>query len=154
MRDRDQDNKHTLLNPDPILETTPLLRTSAMATFFTIATVYGASAVTLGAFGAHGLKRRIADPARLTNWSIASQYQLVHSVALLAASAALPYRAHRIPCMLWSAGILMFSGSIYLLVLDPQRFKALGPVTPVGGLFLIGGWVAAGVLGRRALVVR
>ena len=36
----------------------------------------------------------------------------------------------------------MFSGSIYLLVLDPQRFKALGPVTPLGGLCLIGGWVA------------
>jgi len=44
----------------------------------------------------------------------------------------------------------MFSGSIYLLVLDPQRFKALGPVTPLGGLCLIGGWVAlaAGSRGR------
>ena len=44
----------------------------------------------------------------------------------------------------------MFSGSIYLLVLDPQRFKALGPVTPIGGLALIAGWVAlaAGSRGR------
>ena len=42
----------------------------------------------------------------------------------------------------------MFSGSIYLLVLDPQRFKALGPVTPLGGLCLIGGWVAL-AFGKR-----
>ena len=42
----------------------------------------------------------------------------------------------------------MFSGSIYLLVLDPQRFKVLGPVTPLGGLCLIGGWVALAVAKR------
>lgn len=44
---------------------------------------------------------------------------------------------------LLTAGMTMFSGSLYLLVLDPQRFgKFLGPVTPLGGLCLIGGWVA------------
>jgi uncharacterized membrane protein YgdD (TMEM256/DUF423 family) len=42
----------------------------------------------------------------------------------------------------------MFSGSIYMLVLDPQRFKFLGPVTPLGGLCLIGGWVALAARGR------
>ena len=42
----------------------------------------------------------------------------------------------------------MFSGSIYLLVLDPQRFKFLGPVTPLGGACLIGGWVALAVGSR------
>lgn len=46
------------------------------------------------------------------------------------------------------AGMTMFSGSIYLLVLDPQRFKGLGPVTPLGGLCLIGGWVAL-AFGKR-----
>ena len=45
---------------------------------------------------------------------------------------------------LFTAGMTMFSGSIYLLVLDPARFKFLGPVTPLGGLALIGGWLALG----------
>jgi uncharacterized membrane protein YgdD (TMEM256/DUF423 family) len=49
---------------------------------------------------------------------------------------------------LLTAGMTMFSGSIYLLVLDPQRFKFLGPVTPIGGLCLIGGWVAL-AFGKR-----
>jgi uncharacterized membrane protein YgdD (TMEM256/DUF423 family) len=49
---------------------------------------------------------------------------------------------------LFTAGMTMFSGSLYLLTLDPQRFKAMGPVTPLGGLCLIGGWVAL-AFGRR-----
>lgn len=137
-------------------ETTPLLRPSTMPSsiFFTLSTIYGASSVMLGAFGAHGLKSRISDPARIANWSTAAQYQLVHSVALLATSAAFPYKIQRVPAVLFLAGMTMFSGSIYLLVLDPQRFKALGPVTPLGGLCLIGGWVALGVMGRRFVPLR
>jgi uncharacterized membrane protein YgdD (TMEM256/DUF423 family) len=49
---------------------------------------------------------------------------------------------------LFAAGMLGFSGSIYLLTLDPARFKALGPITPLGGLCLIGGWVAL-LFGKR-----
>lgn len=120
-----------------------------MPLFFTLSTIFGASSVALGAFGAHGLKRRITDPARLANWSTAANYQLVHSVALLAASLALPRRAQRVPGSLLVAGMTMFSGSIYLLVLDPQRFKFAGPITPLGGLCLIGGWISLGVVGRR-----
>jgi len=52
---------------------------------------------------------------------------------------------------LFTAGMTMFSGSIYLLVLDPQRFKALGPVTPLGGVALIAGWVALAVGSRGRL---
>ena len=143
-------------DPEQISEATPLLQTSTMPSsiFFTLSTIYGASSVMIGAFGAHGLKSRISDPARLTNWSTAAQYQLVHSVALLATSVALPYKVQRVPAVLFLAGMTMFSGSIYLLVLDPQRFKALGPVTPLGGLCLIGGWVALGVMGRRFVPLR
>jgi uncharacterized membrane protein YgdD (TMEM256/DUF423 family) len=47
-----------------------------MPPFWTIGTLMGASSVMLGAFGAHGLKKRIADPARITNWSTAAQYQV------------------------------------------------------------------------------
>lgn len=68
--------------------------------------------------------------------------QLIHSVALLVASRAAP--DNKLAGGLFTAGMTMFSGSIYALVLDPARFRFLGPVTPLGGLCLIGGWVALG----------
>ena len=132
--------------------------------FWTIGCIYGATSVTLGAFGAHGLKKRIADPGRIANWNTAAQYQvilsspiphyhanssslqLIHSGVLLLTSAVAP--KNTLAAGLLVAGMTMFSGSIYLLVLDPQRFKALGPVTPLGGLCLIGGWVAL-AFGKR-----
>ncbi|KAJ5041688.1 uncharacterized protein L3040_005259 [Drepanopeziza brunnea f. sp. 'multigermtubi'] len=117
-----------------------------MPGFWTIGCLYGASAVTLGAFGAHGLKKRIADPQRIANWSTAAQYQLVHSGILLVGTVAAPQ--NKLAASLLVAGMTMFSGSIYLLTLDPQRFKFLGPVTPLGGLCLIGGWAAL-AFGRR-----
>ena len=135
--------------PQPSGETASNSSSFMAPVLFTLSAVYGATAVGLGAFGAHGLKRRISDPSRIANWSTAAQYQLIHSVALLATTIALPARVQRIPGGLFVAGMTMFSGSIYLLVLDPQRFKALGPVTPIGGLCLIGGWIALGVVGRR-----
>ncbi|KAF4555802.1 Hypothetical protein D9617_2g057660 [Elsinoe fawcettii] len=126
-------------------EETPLIpkqETSITAemVFWTIGCIYGASAVTLGAFGAHGLKKKIADPSKLANWNTAAQYQLIHSGVLLLSTAVAP--RNKVAAGLFTAGITMFSGSLYLLVLDPQRFKALGPVTPLGGLCLIGGWAA------------
>ena len=146
--------------------------------FWTLGCIYGASSVTLGAFGAHGLKKKIADPARIANWNTAAHYQvlspisppplhhtcdspslffrchnmlitalqLVHSGVLLLSSAVAP--KNTLAASLFVAGMTMFSGSIYLLVLDPQRFKVLGPVTPLGGLCLIGGWVAL-AFGKR-----
>lgn len=50
--------------------------------FFTLSTIYGASSVALGAFGAHGLKKRISDPARVANWSTAAQYQVCSHLSL------------------------------------------------------------------------
>ncbi|KAL1893292.1 hypothetical protein Sste5346_006468 [Sporothrix stenoceras] len=100
-----------------------------------VGALYGATAVAFGAFGAHGLKNRISDPAKLASWSTAAHYQLAHSVAMLAA------RGNPVASTFFAAGMTMFSGSIYALVLDPERFKALGPVTPIGGLCLILGWL-------------
>ncbi|KAF2279806.1 DUF423-domain-containing protein [Westerdykella ornata] len=100
--------------------------------FWAIGCLYGASGVLLGAFGAHGLKRRIADPQKLANWNTAAQYQLLHSVALTFASAVAPHNT--LAMGLFTAGMTLFSGSLYLLVLDPQRWRFLGPVTPLGGL--------------------
>ena len=68
----------------------------------------------------------------------------MHSAVLTFVSVVQP---HNTVAMGWfTAGMTMFSGSIYLLVLDPQRFKFFGPVTPLGGLCLIGGWVALAVV--------
>lgn len=72
----------------------------------------------------------------------------MHSAVLLIASTVVP--KNKVAAGLLTAGMTMFSGSIYLLVLDAQRFKFLGPVTPLGGLCMIGGWVAL-ALGRRDL---
>ncbi|KAJ4342375.1 hypothetical protein N0V87_000993 [Didymella glomerata] len=121
-----------------------------MPPFWTIGCLYGASSVMLGAFGAHGLKKRIADPARIANWGTAAQYQLIHSAVLTFASVAAPQNT--LAMGLLTAGMTMFSGSLYLLVLDPQRFgKVMGPITPVGGLCLIGGWVALAVTKRPVM---
>jgi uncharacterized membrane protein YgdD (TMEM256/DUF423 family) len=105
------------------------------------AAVSGALAVVAGAFGAHGLKGRV-NPDQLAAWSTASQYHLIHSAVLLALAlfALQSGRAIQIPATLLLLGIILFSGSIYLLVLSEIRW--LGPVTPLGGLCLIAGWLA------------
>ncbi|KAI0149929.1 DUF423-domain-containing protein [Hypoxylon sp. NC0597] len=129
-------------------ESTPLVpSTSSTAAppqrnplFWKLACLYGASAVGLGAFGAHGLKSIIDNPARLANWGTAAHYQLVHSVALLVASQA--PTPNPVAGWLFTSGMTLFSGSLYLLVLDPKNFRFLGPATPLGGACLIGGWVA------------
>lgn len=91
--------------------------------------------IVLGAFGAHGLEDRLAETGRADNWHTATFYHLIHGVALLAI--ALP--ASR-PLGYWwfVAGILLFSGSLYLLALTD--IAKLGAITPLGGLAFLVGW--------------
>lgn len=106
-----------------------------------VASVSGGLAVVLGAFGAHALRARL--PAeRLGSWQTGVEYHLLHSVALLALAlyAAQSGRAVTLPAGLFTAGIVLFSGSIYGLVLTPWRW--LGPLTPLGGLCFIAGWLS------------
>jgi uncharacterized membrane protein YgdD (TMEM256/DUF423 family) len=107
----------------------------------------GAAGVALGAFGAHALRGRL-PPELLATWQIAVQYHLFHSVALLALGlfASATGRPVRLPALLFCAGVLLFSGSLYLLAGAGQRWA--GPVTPVGGLLLIAGWLALLTLTR------
>ncbi|KAI0443225.1 hypothetical protein F4803DRAFT_516150 [Xylaria telfairii] len=127
-------------------ESAPLIPTSnstsrrAKNMYWTLGCIYGATAVAFGAFGAHGLKKIVTDPAKLTSFATGAHYQLIHSVALLVAARAAP--ENKLAAGLFTAGMTMFSGSIYALVLDPARFRFLGPITPLGGLCLIGGWAA------------
>jgi uncharacterized membrane protein YgdD (TMEM256/DUF423 family) len=112
-----------------------------------VASICGASGVILGALGAHALETRVA-PDQLASWQTAVQYHLVHS-AVLAALAILAGHAGRrirLPAWLFSLGIALFSGSIYLLVLTGHPW--LGPLTPLGGLCLIAGWISLATLGR------
>ena len=111
--------------------------------------LFGAGGVALGAFGAHALKARlVAD--QLALWSTATQYLFWHALGVLAvglAAVSLPESTWlRAAGALLTGGILLFSGSLYLLAFGAP--KALGAVTPFGGLAFIAGWAAllAGVL--------
>jgi uncharacterized membrane protein YgdD (TMEM256/DUF423 family) len=109
------------------------------ALYLKIAGISGALAVGLGAFGAHGLQKRINDPKMLKNWETAAHYHLMHSLALLGV-ASIAKRNHHLIGGLFVGGIVLFSGSLYAMVLTNQR--KLGAVTPIGGLAFIGGWLA------------
>lgn len=105
------------------------------------AAIFGSLAVMAGAFGAHGLRSRLT-PEQLSAWATASQYHLLHSVVLLALAlfALQTGKSVRVPASLFALGTTLFSGSIYLLLLSGQKW--LGPVTPIGGLLLIAGWLS------------
>ncbi len=117
-----------------------------------IAALLGASAVLAGAFGAHGLKA-ILTPAQLVTWKMASFYQLVHAVLLmaLAASALIELKSFRWTSKVLLLGIVLFSGSLYLLLLTGIKFLAI--LTPVGGLLLVAGWLllAFAALGNKCV---
>jgi uncharacterized membrane protein YgdD (TMEM256/DUF423 family) len=104
--------------------------------------VNGFVAVAAGAFGAHSLETRL-DAHSLSIFQTAAHYHLVHAVAIVAAGLAAEMsgrRAASIAALLFTAGVVLFSGSLYFLVL--ARSNALVLLTPVGGLFFLAGWVA------------
>ncbi len=93
-------------------------------------------AVALGAFGAHGLKSRLELHGMLDVWNKAVLYHFVHAIALLVF--ALYGTLNRSAWWLLFAGIVLFSGSLYLMSLTNLRW--LGAVTPLGGLCFLAGW--------------
>ena len=114
------------------------------ATAFRISAAFGFLAVALGAFGAHGLKNVLAQNDTLAVWQTAALYHLVHSVVMLALASreTLSVRAWR----LFAAGVVIFSGSLYALALS--NVKVLGAITPIGGVCLLGGWLALVLKGK------
>ena len=104
-------------------------------------------AVILGAFGAHGLKSRV-DPALLVVFETGVRYQMYHALALLAVGLARVHWPSALVSMagwFFLVGILIFSGSLYLMTATGARW--LGAITPIGGVAFIIGWIvlAAGV---------
>lgn len=120
-----------------------------MARFFlSIGALLAGLAVAAGAFGAHGLEGRVS-PDRLDTFHTAVTYHMYHALALLVVGWAATQGWS--PLIHWAGycfigGILVFSGSLYVLVLSDTAW--LGAVTPIGGAAFIGGWLlfAAGVL--------
>lgn len=109
------------------------------------AALFGLTAVIFGAFGAHALKASLSV-TELDGWKTAVSYQFYHTLALLFLSNFSKYRSRAIIAAYWAFtfGIFIFCGSIYLLSLDSligQDFSFLGPVTPIGGLSMILGWI-------------
>lgn len=105
------------------------------------AAISGFIGVAAGAFGAHGLKNHV-DPALLPIWHTAVLYQLIHTLAILmlvGLAAHINESALRWTGRLFAAGIVIFSGSLYVLVLT--NVKWLGAVTPIGGLCFLAGWL-------------
>lgn len=101
----------------------------------------GALAVMAGAFGAHGLKARLT-PELLATWSTGAEYHMYHALALLLVgtiAAAQPQLALNGPGAAFMVGIVLFSGSLYVLALS--GVKILGAVTPFGGVAFIVGWL-------------
>lgn len=113
------------------------------------AALLGAFGVALGAFGAHALKAVLLERGSTAAWQTAVQYNLLHAVALLALASWRSQDNRHLPlapaiASCWVAGVVLFSGSIYLLA--PGWAPGwVGPVTPIGGLLLISGWVLTGV---------
>jgi len=110
--------------------------------FLIIGGVYGCLGVVIGAFGAHALKPRL-DTKLLEAYETGVRYQFYHALALLAVGLLLERWTASAPLAaagwLFGAGVLLFSGSLYLLAV--AGWKWLGPVTPLGGVLLIAGWI-------------
>jgi uncharacterized membrane protein YgdD (TMEM256/DUF423 family) len=121
--------------------------------FVTLASLSGMLAVVLGAFGAHALKARL-DAHALGIFQTAVQYHFYHSFALLAVG--IIALSHPQTALLKSSGflflvgIVVFSGSLYLLSITGVRW--LGAITPLGGLAFIGGWACLAATGWKLLV--
>ena len=110
--------------------------------FKNVGALSSALAIGLGALGAHKLEAQLVANGTLEAWKTAALYHLVHSVALyfLATLESQDLdRLARVAMWLWFGGILLFSGSLYGLALT--RWPVLGPITPLGGLSLIAGWI-------------
>ncbi|WFF41004.1 DUF423 domain-containing protein [Salinicola endophyticus] len=111
--------------------------------------ISGLLVVVAGAFGAHALADRLS-PRYLEVFHTAVRYQAWHTLAimaLLAWRAQRPLRGQLAAVVLWFAGMVLFSGSLYLLTLS--GITALGVVTPFGGLLLMAGWVMLAIAAWR-----
>lgn len=110
------------------------------------AALLGALAIILGAFGAHAFKK-ILSAEKLDSFEVGVRYQMYAAITLLVLGLNLSfdYQSERVAYYLITLGTLLFSGSIYFLSFAEywkKNLKLLGPITPLGGLLMIMGWIA------------
>lgn len=122
--------------------------------------ISGAKAVALGALGAHYLKSKLPTglitPDQLNGFDTAVKYQMYHTLAMLALIILAKHVNHKlINWAYWCffTGIVLFSGSLYFLctrhLLGAEGLSALGPITPLGGLFFVAGWILLALVGFK-----
>ncbi len=119
-------------------------------TFALIISIYGVLAVVLGAFGAHSLKSQLSAESLMT-YNTGITYHFYHLFAMIAAYFSLDN--HKVwaqrAFVCFAIGVIFFSGSIYLLatrdLIGLVNYKWLGPITPIGGLLFILGWIFLGL---------
>lgn len=120
-----------------------------LRSFLLLAAFFGFTGVALGAFAAHGLKGRLTSEY-LAIFHTGVLYQLVHALALLGVAVLATQLTGRLVGWaggLFALGIVLFSGSLYLLTLT--GISKLGMITPIGGLALLGGWLCLGLAAWR-----
>jgi uncharacterized membrane protein YgdD (TMEM256/DUF423 family) len=120
-----------------------------MKSWLVIAALNGAVALLCGAFAAHGLQGRVAAHAQ-DIFQTGARYHMYHALAMGLAAFAIKDRAARparLACALFLGGLVLFCGSLYALALGANA--VMGFVTPIGGLTLLGGWIALAVAGSR-----
>ena len=119
------------------------------SSYVTVACVLGSAGVALGAFGAHALAS-ITTPNRMETWATAVDYHLFHTLAMLALSAMFRGQSSvwlQRALLAFTAGIIVFSGSLYALVISGVGI--LGAITPIGGVLLLMGWMCAFAASRE-----
>ena len=124
----------------------PILKTNR---YLQIATISMVIAIALGAMGAHYLKETLELPKdKLDSWKTGVFYQITHSLGIfIVILLATTFKIDKVGAIIniFILGMLLFSGSIYLLTLNYvwqiDALKLLGPITPIGGLLFIAGWV-------------
>ncbi len=117
--------------------------------FIIIGALSGAIGVAAGAFGAHALRARL-DPRMLEVFETGARYQMYHAVAMLASAwivTRFPGSLSNASGWLFLAGTVLFSGSLYVMALTGVR--ALGAITPLGGVCFIAGWVCLAMAAMR-----
>ena len=115
-------------------------RARSQASLARLAAALGFTGVACGALGAHAVKA--LGPEALEWWNTGAKYHLIHALAVGLTAALLPRRAGA-TATLFALGVLLFSGSLYALALTGVR--ALGMVTPIGGLCFLAGWALLGL---------
>ncbi|MCG9760053.1 MULTISPECIES: DUF423 domain-containing protein [unclassified Pseudoalteromonas] len=107
--------------------------------YLIIGSVFCLLSVALGAFAAHGLKGRLSDYA-IGIFNTAAQYQMTHGLAIIATAFLIKWGLKvQIAGGFFIAGVLLFSGSLYLLALTGMKW--LGPITPIGGTCFLIAWI-------------